>query len=783
MKQKVIKITESQFKSILDESHSGINEDLMNDAKNIARLVIEQYNTEGRINLVYSIERFDNVDVVVLDSENGSNALGVGLYESTNTVQLYLDKSLVLDERKLYSIISHELGHLYCYLKNKGHISYQQTKVSLSYLTDNFSSDDFKQLQSALYCFRENEMQARCFETASYLQKSKEQNIDVTIEELYSNRCTGINKMQSFLELIKNSDINQIIELIRYLYNRIVGEYKAMTKNVNKEQMRHIVISYFETKLNKFKRKIDKIYSDYKQGYKVYNIQQNLAETIEKSYTDSLHHELAHKVKDWNFHPWSKDDRQSNIDKLSSTIKKDASWYYKHSGDNTITDKMEELGFYRLPSKDYSFITMKFGIDKSKFEKIQKQFNSILNFYNYKCICKTYMFWRDVIIVTLEAVYGDKIEIDVSDRIFYHATPSKNVEKILRQGLVPKDRGRLGLNRPDRIYLSLHIDKFLLRELGNDRQCNYTVLKIDLRNMPDITIYQDPYCGENGYYCTDNIPPTCISIVPEQKETLQESIFKNGGDLSEVGSIEYESDFDEDSYQEWLDDLELDDNKENLLKYYKEEVSYNLTYYDYYTQHYMDYDDFLFYSDLVDLLGQNNADIIIKDIIENGSGTIDKLALYSDINIDINNPQEVNSLAVKLFPHGRYYKNCRGFILTNGIIVYTPSEHNEILRIDGLKSKFDFIYLGNIRVLENGLDIGKKPTPQQEKVLEQIINSYSNDVLYIDLMDEHKGVIGLKYYNPDANDIIEDILNYYKNGIVPKNLEESLKKKKLLIRS
>ena len=531
MKQKVIKITESQFRSILDESHSGINEELMNDAKNIARLVIEKYNMEGDIDVVYRIERFDNVDVEVIDSENGSNALGVGFYESTNTVQLYLDKSLVLDERKLYSIISHELGHLYCYLKNKGHISYQQAKVSLSYLTDNFSSDDFRQMQSALYCFRENEMQARCFETASYLRKSKEQNIDVTIEELYSNRCTGINKMQSFLELIKNNDINQIIELIRYLYNRIVGEYKAMTKNVNKEQMRHIVLSYFETKLNKFKCKIDKIYTDYKQGYGVFNQQHNLSETIDKSYSDSLHNELPRKVKDWNFHPWSKEDRQSNIDKLSSTIKKDASRYYKHSSDNTITDKMEELGFYRLPSKDYSFITMKFVINKEKFDKIQKEFYSVLNFYNFKCIRKN-MADRNRITVTLEAVYGDQIDIDVSNRIFYHATPSKNVEKILRQGLVPKDRGRLGLNRPDRIYLSLYIDKFLLRALSNDSHCNYSVLKIDLRNMPDITIYKDPYCEENGYYCTDNIPPKCISIVPEQKETLQESIFKNGRDLS-----------------------------------------------------------------------------------------------------------------------------------------------------------------------------------------------------------------------------------------------------------
>lgn len=298
MKKKVVKITEGQFKSILDESHSGINEELMNDAKNITRLIINKYQTEGRINVIYRIERFDNLDVVVLDSEienigrdssgNPRNALGVGLYEFSNTVQLYLDKSLVLDERKLYSIISHELGHLYCYLKNKRHINGIQNPISLQYRTDDFSLDDFKQMQNALYCFRENEMQARCFETASYLQHSKEKNIDVTIDELYSNRCTGLNQMQSFLELLRNNDINQIIELIRYLYNRIVGAYKSMSKKVNNEQMRNIVVSFFENKLQKFKRKIDKIYTDYKQGYDVYNRQGDLAESIIKKGGDLL---------------------------------------------------------------------------------------------------------------------------------------------------------------------------------------------------------------------------------------------------------------------------------------------------------------------------------------------------------------------------------------------------------------------------------------------------------------------------------------------------------------
>lgn len=48
--------------------------------------------------------------------------------------------------------------------------------------------------------------------------------------------------MQSFLELLRDNDINNIIELIRFLYNRIVGAYKSMSKKVNNEQMRNIVV-------------------------------------------------------------------------------------------------------------------------------------------------------------------------------------------------------------------------------------------------------------------------------------------------------------------------------------------------------------------------------------------------------------------------------------------------------------------------------------------------------------------------------------------------------------
>jgi hypothetical protein len=45
--------------------------------------------------------------------------------------------------------------------------------------------------------------------------------------------------------------------------------------------------------------------------------------------------------------------------------------------------------------------------------------------------------------------------------------------------------------------------------------------------------------------------------------------------------------------------------------------------------------------------------------------------MFDDEEIDVNNPDELNSIAIKMLPHGDYYKDCRGFILTNGDIIYT----------------------------------------------------------------------------------------------------------------
>lgn len=237
-------------------------------------------------------------------------------------------------------------------------------------------------------------------------------------------------------------------------------------------------------------------------------------------------------------------------------------------------------------------------------------------------------------------------------------------------------------------------------------------------------------------------------------------------DLSNVGQVDYEWYFDEDEYNEWLQDNELVDSEEVRMQYYKEEVTYGVEYYDNETYHYMDGDQNLLFDDLVDLFGERMANEMLSNCIKDGKGKFETYEIYADNEYDINNPQELNDIAMKLFSHGEYYKDCRGFILSNGVIVYTPSEHNEICMIPGVSNKFDFIRLGNIRILPNSIDIGAEPTGEQEEVLRHVIASYSDEELYLDIFT-NGGEIGAKYVNPNWRYVMGEIDRYYREGIKP----------------
>lgn len=253
------------------------------------------------------------------------------------------------------------------------------------------------------------------------------------------------------------------------------------------------------------------------------------------------------------------------------------------------------------------------------------------------------------------------------------------------------------------------------------------------------------------------------------EETIKESYGNkiSNIDLSEVGEVVCEDwTYDEEEYQEWLVDNELQDTLENKIAYIEDfNVEFDISFFDNQTYHLMG-GDWAYYDGLVEVFGERMAKQIETEMLQYGKSKFDTSDLYSDATYDINNPQELNDIAMKLLPHGEYYQNCRGFILTNGVIVYTEGEHNDVLRIPSINSKFQFIELGNIRILDHAVDIGQKPTWEQQKVLRQVIASYEGEEFYLDIFSDG-GEIGAQYPNANYQYIMGEINRFYSEGIRP----------------
>ena len=234
-------------------------------------------------------------------------------------------------------------------------------------------------------------------------------------------------------------------------------------------------------------------------------------------------------------------------------------------------------------------------------------------------------------------------------------------------------------------------------------------------------------------------------------------------DISTVGQIDFSWDFDGEEYEEWLSENEVSNSQESLMEYVSDNVEFELEFLDNDTFHtfdraYCQYDDILNYEPRI-------AREVLSQCMESGGGSLETARIFDD-EIDVNNPDELNSEAVKLLRHGGYTKDCRGFILSNGVVVYTPVEHNQCTAIYGVKNTFHFIRLGNIRVLPNSIDIGRKPTPEQRRVLYDVINSYRGDRLYLDIMDGGTEA-SASYVNPNPQYVLGEIDRYFDEGIRP----------------
>lgn len=232
-------------------------------------------------------------------------------------------------------------------------------------------------------------------------------------------------------------------------------------------------------------------------------------------------------------------------------------------------------------------------------------------------------------------------------------------------------------------------------------------------------------------------------------------------DLNEIGEIEFSWDFDEDGYQEYLQENELQNSQESFMEYVNDYVTFELEYFDSDTYHHMDFDS-LSYSELEDGFGESVAYNVLNACMEDGSCRMDQSELYDS------GDDSIDDAAMKLLRHGGYYKGCRGFILKNGVVIYTDAEHNMVTRLNGVKSKFDFIRMGNIRVLDASLDMCQEPTEEQYNVIEKVLASYRGQTFYLDFFGSDGGENGVMYRSEEPYRVMNDIHSYYSKGIKPK---------------
>jgi hypothetical protein len=119
--------------------------------------------------------------------------------------------------------------------------------------------------------------------------------------------------------------------------------------------------------------------------------------------------------------------------------------------------------------------------------------------------------------VNIKQIFDTTKDIYNKPSIMYHVTPKRNVDKILKIGLVPKHKDKL-VYHPDRIYLTdeLELAWGLKKEFERIEKTECEILKVSTKDL-DIKLYSDVDARQFGYYTMENIPPQFISILPESE--------------------------------------------------------------------------------------------------------------------------------------------------------------------------------------------------------------------------------------------------------------------------
>ena len=268
-----------------------------------------------------------------------------------------------------------------------------------------------------------------------------------------------------------------------------------------------------------------------------------------------------------------------------------------------------------------------------------------------------------------------------------------------------------------------------------------------MANLQRENIELDKYTigGEKG----SPIGGAYFHVKEEEKPSLDEAYNVSiRGDIDDIDSIEYEP-----------NDVQEDEDDEDF------EPTYDINAYDnegeYVLCGELTIDEILDYfdEDILNMLTNHEGRKISSNIYR-----IDDLLMRNTTPSDVNNVEEVNRIAKKIATGGPSQ-----YLLVDGELI-AFHDHIYITSVDGMTPS-KFLSLGNIRLGSNSIELMKEPTREQCVVLKQFIQGKKE--IYLDISKYKEGstyganIVGACYNNPNPNRVVNDIINYFENGIKP----------------
>lgn len=127
---------------------------------------------------------------------------------------------------------------------------------------------------------------------------------------------------------------------------------------------------------------------------------------------------------------------------------------------------------------------------------------------------------KSIVNLIFEAKYDVQLDELNIPNILYHIAPLKYKPKILKIGLVPKSKEKIGKHK-DRIYLSLNMDG--IHQLVNSdkfypNETEFVVYSVDMKKYlirQSIKVFEDPMFLGFAVYIYENIPPQYLIIAGE----------------------------------------------------------------------------------------------------------------------------------------------------------------------------------------------------------------------------------------------------------------------------